>query len=487
MDFICIDVGTSGCKAAILTETGIVLQCAKRNYSLQHAQPGWASLCLPALWDAICGALQEIAPMASKARTLMVSSLGETMAMLDADDRLVFDEGMTYLDARNVQMWNEIVDSVDPEALCRKTGKRILQIGAMNQYRWWQRHEPRKMERVKRILFVDSFVTYMLSGEAMMDYSTASNSVLLDLQQHAWSPELAEQFGMDLRQFPKVGRAGTPVGKILPEMADRLGLPCELTILAGCHDQIAAMVGGGALQPGDAVIGEGSTEALNLLIERDDIDKALRHQMPVEPFLDEERYMIMPSRLTHGTCIKWFASSVPTEPGQNVYDMLNARCPRETSGLTFLPYLSNTYFSDYHKPMGSFIGMDTATDCYQAYRALLEGLSCETRALLTELDEAGIPCNQITATGGATKSEVYMQLKADITQRTIGVLKNPEAGLSGLAMICAVHNGCYANLQEAAEGFKISRWLYQPATDCTAIVNRFNKTKQAILRLYKEL
>lgn len=486
MDFICVDIGTSSCKACVISDTGAVLRCAKRLYPLQRLQEGWASLELRLLWNAVQDALREIASAAANAKAMMVSSLGETLVMLDAKDRLLFDEGITYLDSRNVEIWKTLEDSLDTESIYQITGKRIFQIASTNQYRWVQQHEPEKLEAAKRILFVDSFVAYMLSGEAGMDYSTASNSLLFDIHRHQWSSELANTFSFDLRLLPRVGKAGSPLGKIRQEMAKELGLPRDVTVLIGCHDQIAAVVGGGALCAGDAVVGEGSTEALNLLIENVDIPKAQKLQISIEPFIDEERYLIMLSRLTHGTCIKWFASDIQPEPGQDVYDMLNRHCPGDSSGVTFLPYLSNTYFNEYTRPMGAFIGLSLGTTRYQAYRALLEGLACETRSMCEELANAGIPFHTLTATGGAAKSEVYMQLKANITQRSIGVLKDSEAGLSGLAMMCAVQSGCYETINEAATGFGISKRMYEPLEDCGEIVRRHSRAKEAILRLYQE-
>ena len=83
-----------------------------------------------------------------------------------------------------------------------------------------------------------------------------------------------------------MSRAGTCLGKIRKTVAEALGLPAGIDVLVGCHDQIAATVGGGAIEQGDVVLGEGSTEALNLLIGTEDISRPRKMRLPIEPYLD---------------------------------------------------------------------------------------------------------------------------------------------------------------------------------------------------------
>ena len=332
MDFIGIDVGTSGCKASVLSQTGKILASAAREYGFLRSEQGHAALDLPLVWESIKDALREIAPHAGNVRAATASSLGETIVVLDQNDRILLPEGITYIDTRNIEEWNRLAGRIDPARLYALTGKGMPQIAMVNQYSWHKRNHPRAFSRAKRILFVDSFVTYMLSGEAMLDYSTASNSLLFDINQYTWSKELANAFEVDLSLFPPVGRMGTSLGKIRKSLSEELGLPQDMEILVGCHDQISATIGAGAIEAGAAVLGEGSTEALNVRVERENLLHLQKSRLPVEPFVDRGQYIVMISRLTHGTCLKWFVQTCGRdllEKGgyAHAYDTLNALCP----------------------------------------------------------------------------------------------------------------------------------------------------------------
>ncbi|MCI8506411.1 MAG: hypothetical protein HFI67_09520 [Lachnospiraceae bacterium] len=494
MDFIGIDVGTSGCKASVISQTGQIRKSARQDYPVLGNAPGEAVLSLTAVWNSVKAALKELAPEASGAKAAAVSSLGETLALVGKDGKLLLDTAITYMDERNVKMWDRLKRLVPEKEVYEITGKTGPQIAAVNQYTWWKEQEPTLSEQADRILFVDSFIAYMLSGEAAVDYSAASNTLFFDINTLEWSGELADAFGVDLTKFPNVVRAGTRLGPIRRKLAEELGLPFGLEILSGCHDQISAAIGGGALESGDAVLGEGSTEALNLLVDKAQIGRLKKGRLPIEPFAGKGVYISMFSQYMHGNCLKWFVENFTGDlketcdrEGRSVYEALNTACTSVLpSDLIFLPYLSGTCFSDIGKPMGSFIGMDTGTTVSHLYRAMLEGLSCETAGMFDQIKQYQIPCKKITAVGGASCSSVYMQIKADVCGREIETLKQSEAGVRGLAMLCAVEAGCYSDLREAGAQFLERDRLYVPQREASGIRRRYEAVRDAVKQFYAQ-
>ena len=459
MDFIAIDIGTSGCKASIVSECGIPLASAARRYDLLRSETGWASLDLRLLWEDVQSLLRELAPHARDVRALAVSSLGETVALLDKTGALLAGEGITYLDRRNLEMWNQLHDKVDPQVLYRTTGKIMPQIATVNHCLWWQQQHPEIWENVSRLLSTDSYIAHQLCGEDGLDYSSASNSLLYDINRHAWSAELGAAFQCDPALYPSVGRLGTPLAPIRRELCDQLGLPYPIQVLTGCHDQIVATLGAGATVSSEATLGEGSTEALNLVQDRAFLPRLLDAGLPIEPFSSKDRYLVMYSRFSHGTCLKWFVRTFAEEWVKKggsalAYQRLNDNCPDSAGDVVFLPYMTQTcYYADVNQLAGTFLGLSSDTSREQMYRAVLEGLSFETSRMVNNLRAKGVDVRALTATGGATASKPYMQIKANVMNMPLRVLNNAEAGILGLAMVCAVEMGCYRDLEEAAAAF----------------------------------
>lgn len=493
MDFIGIDVGTSGCKAAVISEDGITKKSARREYRMIKNENGWAVLSLSVIWNCVKDMLKELSAEAAEVKAMAVSSLGETIAFLDEEDHLLLDEGITYMDKRNQDVWKKLKQSVSEDELYQITGKTQPQIATVNQYNYWMKKEKRLFEKTKKILFIDSYIAYMLCGEAGIDYSTASNTLFFDINTYHWSEKLAQTFGIQTELFPQVSRAGSRLGRIRKKISIELGLPDDIEILTGCHDQISATVGAGVTESGDVILGEGSTETLNFLFSVDELQKMKSAVMPIEPFVEKGKYLSMQSRLMHGNCIKWFAAnfgdshdSLYRKECSNVYDKLNQKCAADSNGVIFLPYFSETYFTDIEYAMGSFIGMTTSTTVYQLYRAMLEGLACETRRMFRTLEQCGVNVNTVTAAGGASGSSVYMQIKADIIGKEIRTLSNTEAGINGLAILCATEKRCFSSLAEAAKQFVHPGQNFGVLKDEVIIPKRYEQISKAILTVYKK-
>lgn len=493
MDFIGVDVGTSGCKASVISENGLVKRMAQRDYKIIKNELGWAVLSISGIWKSVKEILKEISPFCKNAKAIAVSSLGETMAFLDEKDRLLWDEGITYIDSRNVEVWNKLKNRIPPDKVYEITGKTKPHIASVNQYNYWKENRPKEFDNVRKIFFIDSYIAYMLSGNESFDYSSASNTLFFDINTFQWSLELADSYEIDLSLFPQAVRTGSRNGKIRKNISMELGLSDDIEILVGCHDQISATVGGGAVKPGDALLGEGSTEALNVLLDSKQILKIKKAWLPIEPSVEQGTYFLLLSRFMHGNCIKWFVNNFAvglkdTFEGQysEIYDLLNENCPSHSNGVVFLPYLSNTYFSGYREAMGSFIGMDIGTDTYRLYRAVLEGLSCETLSMFSVLEECGIHISEVAASGGATKSSIYMQIKSDITKKKIYTLENSEAGILGLAMISAVEFGCFKNLEEAGKVFSKKKKSFQPEKNMQNVIKNYELLSSSIREAYSK-
>ena len=106
-----------------------------------------------------------------------------------------------------------------------------------------------------------------------------------------------------------------------------------------------------------------------------------------------------------------------------------------------------------NRSLGAFIGMEVGTTRECLYRAVLEGISFETRFCLEIMKMSNLPVERMIAAGGCSKSDLLMQLKADVLGCNVSVLKNTDAGISALPMICAIADGVYSNYEEAVEQF----------------------------------
>lgn len=471
--YIGLDVGTSGCKAAVIGENGAVLAMASREYAFEMPKPGWVELNPCTVWKAVVEVLRDVACAAGSARAIAVSSIGESLILLDDHDRPLTN-AIVYLDTRAANAADEVRARFDPEALYGITGVPINQMYSLCKLLWMQKHQPHLLEQARRIFLFGDYLTFLLSGERAIDPATASRTMLFDIGSLTWSEELFGRFDLSPAPYSNVAATGSVVGRILPSVALACGLPRDLLVVVGAHDQVAATLGSGVTEPGDLLMGEGSSESLNLVATKDRIrrDLLFRHQICMEPFVEPGRCILPIGQLSHGTSIKWFVQSHACEyaaaaaDGRNVYADADERCAEDSGSLYFLPYLSGVNCMDASsRAPACFIGVNCDTTVHSMYRAVLEGLSFETRSNMRLFDEANMQVLKVIASGGGAKSRLFMQIKADVIERSVSILDCSDSGVKGLAMICAKAMGQFSSYREAAGAFVRMRDELTPERD----------------------
>lgn len=495
--YIGLDVGTSGCKAAAVGVDGSIYASARREYGFECPVAGAVELNPDTVWKAVCETLSELGGMCSdmELRMLAVSSIGEAIVMLGKDDEILRN-GITYLDQRGADTVPYISEKMGERYLHKLTGVPNNPMYTLNRYLWLKKHQPRITEKTEKCLMFGDYISYRLTGRRLIDPSSASRTMLFDAEHLVWSSEIGEVFGIPMETFSEIGETGTIIGEILPEIAAKTGLSDRLKVVLGCHDQCSALLGAGAVKPGDVMAGEGSTESINLIIGKEHFnDQFYERQLCFEPYIQKGQYLVPVGQLAHGTSIRWFVKefwselgTIAAQAGISIYDMAERECAGDSGELYFLPYLSRVNSMDAgNQALGAFLGVELGSDRKQMYRALLEGLCFESKISFELLKKADLPVGRIVASGGCSKSPLFMQMKADVLKATIEILKNPDAGIIGLAMICAVADGAYENYAEAAKVFVKKGETYMPQRDYENRYRKYCHISQTVKQLYKEL
>lgn len=483
MSYIGLDVGTSSCKASVLDERG-VRASAHREYPLLREKPNWAELDPERVWRMICEVLAEIAPDAQDAAAMAVSSLGESFVLLDERDRPLAGS-MTYLDERGEEELKDITRAVDSRALHALTGTQPSAMYSLPKLLWLRRHRPAAVARAQKLLLYGEYVGYRLTGERAIDPSLASRTMLLDAGALDWSDLMLDQFDIPRGLLSPVRQAGAPVGRIRKEIARELKLPERLTLYTGCHDQCAATLGAGVFAESGVMMGDGSSESLIVLAGRGQIgsstDFLVDRSISFEPFVIPGLYAVTLGQSTYGTCFKWFAENFGNgaSPSQ-----LDDTCSDDAGPLFFLPYLAPNPMDRDANARGSFLGLMLDIKKEQMYRALHEGLCFETRVRCDLLSELGVAPSRLVATGGCSRSGLHMRIKADVMGLPIETVATGDAGIAGLAMLCAVASGEFPGFPEAAGSMVRLGETYLPGRDYTKKLTRYRQMRAAIRSLY---
>ena len=181
--------------------------------------------------------------------------------------------GLTLLDSegqviRPAILWNDGRSQVETDYLNNEIGKANLSKYTGNiafagftapKVMWVHKNEPENFAKIAKILLPKDYLAYRLSGVFATDVSDASGTLYFDCENRKWSDEMLKILDMKAEWLPEVFESYEAIGKILPEIADKLGINKDCVIAAGAGDNAAAAVGMGIIGNGGCNISLGTS------------------------------------------------------------------------------------------------------------------------------------------------------------------------------------------------------------------------------------
>lgn len=496
MSLLGIDVGTTGCKAIVLSEEGKLLAIAQREYDVVRPRPGWAELDSRAVWRQVQEMIREVT---SKTATdpiaaLSISSMGEALTPVSRD-RAILGNCLLGFDSRGAEA-TERLAAIDPVAFFRRSGNLASPLYGGQKILWLRDHRPELFGDTYKFLAWADLVGYMLGADPCTDYSLANRSLFFDVQQARWSEETLEYLGMPLDKLPAVAQAGTVVGTVSRQAADELGLPGGVKIVLGAHDQCMSATGAGVIRPGQAAYGIGTyiciTPAYDTIPPTEGM---LAPMLNVEHHTIPGLFVSFYYNLTGGALLKWFRDTFALADkrealaaGRDVYDQLLAEMPAMPTELLVLPHFAPTgppYFDP--QPFGLIAGLSLETTRGTFIKGLLEGVTYYFRQGLEQMAQAGIAITEFRATGGGARSDAWLQISADILGRLLLRTRVTEASALGAIILAGAGSGVYASIEEAVGILVGIDRAFEPDARARAVYNASFARYQSLYPLCQSL
>lgn len=464
-----LDIGSTGCKVTVYDEEGNYLYRTYRDYPVSR-KTGEHEVMAEDIWKGVREVLADAGSHYPDLKALGVTSFGESCVLLDEEDRPI-RAVLLYTDPRGSEECRELEAALGREKLERITGVAPHSMYSLPKLMWIRKHRLEQFGRAKRILMMEDYIIYMLTGSAVIDYSLATRSMGFDIRALEWSQEVFQAAGIDSGLFSRPVRSGTPAGTVRPEMAKALGLPEGLLLVPAGHDQAAAAVGSGVFKADRAVDMAGTVECITPVFEGIPEDRRIYDGgYAIVPYVIPGNYVTYAFTFSGGALVSWFINNFAKEEkrrakelGCSVYELLEEGMKDGPTGILVLPHFAGAgtpYMDGGSK--GAVVGLTLDHSASDLYRAMMEGVTYEMALNMERLAEAGIRPQKLRAAGGGAASAVWMQMKADMLNLPIVSLGNAEAGAAGCAMLAGVAAGVYKDLGEAARTMLKEKDTYLP-------------------------
>lgn len=491
LSYLGLDIGTTGCKACIFDAQGRLLTSAYREYPLLTPEPGWAEIDS----SRVCQAGREVIREAVQAcggdpvRGLGISSQGEAFTPVGPGGQ-VLGNGMVSSDARAEALMDSWSQEFGTQRLYEITGHTPHPMFTIFKLLWLRENRPDVWSAAQKFYCFEELIQAELGVvEPAISWPLAGRTMAFNVTTHEWDDEVLSAIGLDASRLARAVPSGTVVGTVSAQVAKALGLPQDVPVVAGGHDQPCGALGAGVVKPGVAMYATGTVECICPAFDKPIFAQNLcRSNLCTYDHTVQGMYTTVLFSLTGGNLLRWFRDEwgqmeveEAGRTGEDPYELLIRGMAPEPTEQLVLPYFtpSGTPHFDAKVP-GAILGLRLTTKRGQVLRALLEGVALEMRLNVDILEQAGLHIREFRAIGGGAKSAALTQLKADVLNRPITTLAVTEAGCLGVALLaCAADTG--ATPHELVDTWVETTSVVEPDPNRAAI---YNERFDAYQKLY---
>lgn len=477
--FLAVDLGTTGCRSLIFDEQLNMLGSAYKEYGLITPAPQWVEQSATLWWELTLEtaerAIADSNVCAGQIKGICVSSQGITIVPVDKELNPLYN-ALSWLDSRAQAECDRIARDFGDEAMFLHTGKMNTPAYTLPKLLWFKNNRPDIWEKADKFLMPLDYLTAKLTGNCFTDRSMASGTLFYDIEKGCWSKKILDFYGIDEGKLPVIKESGHCAGKVLPEVAQRLGLHTDCTVAVGAQDQKCAARGVG-LDMQTVTVSLGTAAAIEKLWDIYDPRRCM--DIPWSGYTTADRWVTEGVIGTAGTALRWVRDLM--FPGES-YDVINAEARKAIeagSDVMFFPYLSGPAGPEYYpESCGVFYGMSLSTDRGALAAAVMEGIAFRLRVIL-EAMHASQEASRIVLFGGGAKGALWPQIIADVTGLQIHVPSNAEAASAGAAILAA--QGCGIQL-----GSLPCEKVYSPSKMQDLYAKRFEKFKKLEATMWTE-
>ncbi|QHT61121.1 carbohydrate kinase [Paenibacillus lycopersici] len=468
LTLVSIDVGTTHCKAALLSEQGEILRLSKMK-TISYADNGWVYYNPEQLWTGIAGLIREVVTTAAGESEVSVGAIGitsmaETGVLIDPATGEAKSPFIPWFSKCSVPQAEDMAAEGNARERFMATGLHASFKYGLAKLLWLRQHRSEALHDAVWLSASD-FIAYKLTGALATDYTLAARTFAFRTDKKAWDLEWIRHFGFLPSLFPEAAPSGAVIGRVRAESAVQAGLRKDIPVVIAGHDHIAASLALGVIRPGQVMDSMGTAETLvGVMDDRELTEEDFHSGLAFGCHPAAGRRFWMGGLSASGGSVEWFRSvwSDPPMSYEQLLQLLTERSDHHhagtPTGILYFPYLSGSGAPEPDaRARAAFIGLNAEHGLPDMLTALLEGTAYEMEWIRRAGEKAtNASIQELILTGGGTHNPVWLQTKANVSGCLLRNPELPEAALTGAAMLAGVGAGVYADIEQAAASVSAS-------------------------------
>jgi glycerol kinase len=434
---LAIDQGTTGTTCLVFDLQGELIGRAYREFTQHFPRPGWVEHDAAEIWEvsyAVAGeAISDAGAELDEVEAIGITNQRETVVCWDPSTGEPLHRALVWQDRRTAARCDELREAGEEDRVRERTGLVLDPYFSATKIEWLLRNVDGLEQKARegRAVFgtIDSWLLFKLTGEHVTDPSNASRTLLYDIREGRWDPELLELFGVPARSLPEVRPSCGEFGTFD-------GVP--VSGVAG--DQQAALFGQRCIEPG---LGKNTYGTGSFVL----INQGTAAPPPTEGLLStvawqigrQTTYALEAAIFVTGAAVQWLRDGLQIIERADETEELAASLD-SNDGVYFVPALTglgSPHWDPYAR--GTIVGLTRGNGRAHLARAALEAMAYQAVDAVRAMEAAGNePLAELRADGAATINRWLMQFQADVLGASVVVPEVAETTAMGAALLAGV-------------------------------------------------
>ena len=432
---LAIDQGTTGTTCLVFDREGRISGRAYSEFRQHFPRPGWVEHDAAEIWDVTrrvaSEAMEDAGIDGADLAGIGITNQRETVVAWDPRTGEPVHHALVWQDRRTAARCAELREQGNTDLVRERTGLVIDPYFSGTKIEWLLRNVPEAEDAVFGT--IDAWLLFKLTGRHVSDYSNASRTMLFNIHDLGWDPDLCELLGVDAGRLPEP----VPSAEVYGTTTEFGG---EVPVAGIAGDQQAALFGQACLEKGTAknTYGTGSFVLLNTGTDVADPGEGLLATV-AWGLGGETDYALEASIFVTGAAVQWLRDGLGVISEAAETEEL-AGSLDSNDDVYFVPALTglgSPHWDPYAR--GTIVGLTRGNGRAHLARAALEAIGYQTvDAVRAQEAASGERLEALKADGGASVNRWLMQFQADVLGAPVIVPEVSETTALGAAYLAGI-------------------------------------------------
>lgn len=424
---------------------------------------------------------------------ISTTSMREGIVLYDEAGKEIW--ACANVDSRSVNEVSALYDMSDTmEAELYQSSGQTYSLGAIPRLLWVKNNLPEIYENMKYVTMLNDWITYKLTNVLSVEPSNGCTTGLFNIKNRLWDKEIAKKVDIKHEIFPVVHESGTVIGNITKEMAALTGLSTKTLVIAGGGDAQLGCIGAGIVNEGDAAIFGGSFWQYEYTTSNVVMDESCRVRINCHAVPNKWQYEAI--AFFPGLVMRWFRDSfcdlekhLQEKNGESIYSQMDKRAraiPAGSNGMlcTFSDVMD---YKSWKHAAPSFLNFKLDSQLFNKvtfYRAIMENAALVTKGNIDLVSEiTNKSPESIVFAGGASKSDLWCQIIADVLNKPINIPVVKESTALGAAICAGLGTKVYSSFDQAiSQVVKYQKTIHPNESNSAVYEDLYPKWRQIYKR-----